>query len=428
MLERGAVEGEIFHRGAVQALAPEEIQVTPRLAALVRKELIRPDQAAVPGEDGFRFRHLLIRDAAYDALPKAVRAELHERFADWLEQRGAELVELDEILGYHLEQAARYKAELGQAGHRAGGASGRAARSSRPPRALAWGRARRCGTARTRPRAYPAVAARRRPRARSRGSALPRPSRSRGDRQNGRGAGTRRPTTSQGRRSLVRRRRSTARGLRPIRTSTSWSDSRARRCRYSSRSAITLGSCTSGRRSVSGSPTSAAGGTTGRRQPSKHAGTPGLPGNPLLDNMAASSQSPAVRCPQTRRWRCSILSFPRVPHPAALLVRAWLLGMLGRFEEASLIEREASNRLRELTGVNWVEWLPAEIAILAGRPRGRRPPPTPVVRSARGARPTLLPIFESHRCWAVSSARSDATTRPSAGHSAGASSTFDRTL
>src|SRR5207247_7140652 len=108
VLERGAVEGEIFHRGAVQALAPDETQVTPRLAALVRKELIRPDRPQLAGEDGFRFRHLLIRDAAYDALPKATRAELHERFASWLEQHGAELVELDEILGYHLEQACRY--------------------------------------------------------------------------------------------------------------------------------------------------------------------------------------------------------------------------------------------------------------------------------------------------------------------------------
>jgi hypothetical protein len=115
VLERGAVEGEVFHRGAVQALAPEETQVTPRLAALVRRELIRPDSAQFAREDGFRFRHLLIRDAAYDALPKATRAELHERFAAWLEQRGEELVELDEILGYHLEQAARYKQQLGQA-------------------------------------------------------------------------------------------------------------------------------------------------------------------------------------------------------------------------------------------------------------------------------------------------------------------------
>ena len=70
MLERGAVEGEIFHRGAVQALAPDEPEVLPRLAALVRHELIRPDRPQFPGEDAFRFRHLLIRDAAYDALPK----------------------------------------------------------------------------------------------------------------------------------------------------------------------------------------------------------------------------------------------------------------------------------------------------------------------------------------------------------------------
>jgi class 3 adenylate cyclase/tetratricopeptide (TPR) repeat protein len=113
VLERGAVEGEIFHRGAVQALAPDETQVTPRLAALVRKALIRSYEPQLAGEDGFRFRHLLIRDAAYDSLPKATRAELHERFAAWLQEHGAELVELDEILGYHLEQACRYRAELG---------------------------------------------------------------------------------------------------------------------------------------------------------------------------------------------------------------------------------------------------------------------------------------------------------------------------
>jgi class 3 adenylate cyclase/tetratricopeptide (TPR) repeat protein len=113
VLERGAVEGEVFHRGAVQALVPDEQQVTARLAALVRRELVRPDRALIEGDDGFRFRHLLIRDVAYEALPKAARAELHERFAGWLEQRGGELVELDEFLGYHLEQAYLYRRELG---------------------------------------------------------------------------------------------------------------------------------------------------------------------------------------------------------------------------------------------------------------------------------------------------------------------------
>ncbi len=113
VLERAAVEGEIFHRGAVQALTPGESQLTTRLTSLVRKELVRPDKAQFPGEDAYRFRHLLIRDAAYDALAKATRAELHERFADWLEEHGRDLVELDELIGYHLEQAYRHRTELG---------------------------------------------------------------------------------------------------------------------------------------------------------------------------------------------------------------------------------------------------------------------------------------------------------------------------
>jgi tetratricopeptide (TPR) repeat protein len=84
------------------------------LAALVRKGLIRPDKAMLPGEEAFRFHHLLLRDAAYNSLSKRRRADLHERLADWLEKHGQRLVELDELLGYHLEQAALYKAELGQ--------------------------------------------------------------------------------------------------------------------------------------------------------------------------------------------------------------------------------------------------------------------------------------------------------------------------
>jgi class 3 adenylate cyclase/tetratricopeptide (TPR) repeat protein len=115
VLERGAVEGEIFHRSAVQTLDPEHAQVTTRLASLVRKEVIRSDKPRFAGEDGFRFRHLLMRDAAYNGLPKTVRADLHERFAEWLDEHGHDLVEADELVGYHLEQAAVYLRELGRA-------------------------------------------------------------------------------------------------------------------------------------------------------------------------------------------------------------------------------------------------------------------------------------------------------------------------
>jgi class 3 adenylate cyclase len=117
LLERGAVEGEVFHRLSVLALATERLApvLESQLDGLVRKELIRPHPATGLGDQAFRFRHLLIRDAAYDGLPKAVRADLHERFARWLGEYGAELPEVDEIAGWHLEQAVRYAAELGRA-------------------------------------------------------------------------------------------------------------------------------------------------------------------------------------------------------------------------------------------------------------------------------------------------------------------------
>ena len=92
---------------------PRRNRSSAQLVALVRRELVRPDRPTLPAEDAYRFRHLLIRDAAYDALPKAARADLHERFADWLEERGTELIERDEIVAYHLEQAYHYRTELG---------------------------------------------------------------------------------------------------------------------------------------------------------------------------------------------------------------------------------------------------------------------------------------------------------------------------
>lgn len=113
LLERGAIEGQSFHRGAVEVMAPNEHDVAARLMTLVRKDLLRPDRPVFAGEEAFTFRHLLIRDAAYDSLPKSERAELHASFAGWLLQHGADLEELDEIAGYHLEQAVRYRAELG---------------------------------------------------------------------------------------------------------------------------------------------------------------------------------------------------------------------------------------------------------------------------------------------------------------------------
>ncbi|HJV29289.1 MAG TPA: AAA family ATPase [Gaiellaceae bacterium] len=136
IIERGSVEGRLFHRGAVAELLPEpdRSDVGVHLITLVRKELIRPDRATLPGDDGFRFSHALIRDAAYEAIPKRQRAVLHERYAEWLASRLGDDAP-DEIVGYHLEEAYRYGTELGTAnpavGDRAAERLAAAARAAR---------------------------------------------------------------------------------------------------------------------------------------------------------------------------------------------------------------------------------------------------------------------------------------------------------
>jgi DNA-binding SARP family transcriptional activator len=112
VLERASVAGRVFWRAAVEALTPgaERAEVSPALMALVRRRLIRAEGSPVPGEDGFRFHHGLIRDVVYAGITESERAVLHESVARLLNGLG---VELDELVGYHLEQAARLHARRG---------------------------------------------------------------------------------------------------------------------------------------------------------------------------------------------------------------------------------------------------------------------------------------------------------------------------
>jgi class 3 adenylate cyclase/tetratricopeptide (TPR) repeat protein len=118
VIQRASVIGRVFALDAVCTLTrgyePEPEIVEAHLQALIRKELIRPEHSRYLGEDGFRFRHHLIRDAAYQSMAKHARADMHERFGDFLEQRdGIPATDHDELVGYHLEQAFRYRLELG---------------------------------------------------------------------------------------------------------------------------------------------------------------------------------------------------------------------------------------------------------------------------------------------------------------------------
>lgn len=121
ILRAAAVEGLVFHRGAVGELhATLDTPIEDGLLALVRRDLIRPDTPDFAGEKAFRFRHGLIRDAAYRSLPKNARADLHERHAAWLERTARDrLREFEEIVGYHLEQAFQYRVALGPLDSRA---------------------------------------------------------------------------------------------------------------------------------------------------------------------------------------------------------------------------------------------------------------------------------------------------------------------
>jgi hypothetical protein len=112
VLEAAAVVGREFWRGAVEHLDPPVApgRVVGELLGLVRSGLVHPDRSLLDGEDAFRFHHVLIRDAAYRAIPKKARVGLHERAADWLAQLPGEN---DELVGHHLEQAYRLGAEVG---------------------------------------------------------------------------------------------------------------------------------------------------------------------------------------------------------------------------------------------------------------------------------------------------------------------------
>jgi len=116
VIERAAVVGEQFHAIDVEALSPtlDSTTVAGRLDALVRHQIIQEDQAVATtptavGSEGYRFRHILMRQAAYDLMTLPVRAELHERYADWLAVAAGERVsELDELIASHLYEAYKY--------------------------------------------------------------------------------------------------------------------------------------------------------------------------------------------------------------------------------------------------------------------------------------------------------------------------------
>ncbi len=115
VLERGAVVGKEFTADDVVALLEPDAAPTAHahLQTLAGRGFVRPR-----GDGAFGFRHVLVQEAVYRSAPKRLRAELHERCADRLDETSPELAELDEFVGYHLEQAYRLRSELGETDRR----------------------------------------------------------------------------------------------------------------------------------------------------------------------------------------------------------------------------------------------------------------------------------------------------------------------
>jgi tetratricopeptide (TPR) repeat protein len=108
LLQEAAVVGKVFWAGEVAAmsgLATHDVQES--LRDLVRRELIRPARlSTIEGEQEFSFWHLLVRDVAYQQIPRAARARKHLAAAEWIARiAGERIADHAEILVHHYEQA-----------------------------------------------------------------------------------------------------------------------------------------------------------------------------------------------------------------------------------------------------------------------------------------------------------------------------------
>ena len=117
VVDPASVIGLVFAQPALEALVDDDVRpdVPVRLASLAAKQIMRLQEADGDAST-YRFEHLMIRDAAYAGLLKRTRVRLHEAFVAWSDNANRasdRATEFEEILGYHLEQAYRYRTELG---------------------------------------------------------------------------------------------------------------------------------------------------------------------------------------------------------------------------------------------------------------------------------------------------------------------------
>ena len=110
-----SVIGETFWLGAVEFLHSNGTDIPAALGVLTGRDIVRPQPTStMAGESEYAFGHALMREVAYQRIPKARRARLHERCGDWIARATGGDDDHVEFVAYHLEQACRLARDVGR--------------------------------------------------------------------------------------------------------------------------------------------------------------------------------------------------------------------------------------------------------------------------------------------------------------------------
>jgi predicted ATPase len=97
-----SIVGRVFWRGALDRIARDPACLAEALAGLERRDLVRRDSISrIEGDEQWSFKHLLIRDVAYDLQPRARRREGHRHSAEFIEESTPEVGEAGAALARH---------------------------------------------------------------------------------------------------------------------------------------------------------------------------------------------------------------------------------------------------------------------------------------------------------------------------------------
>ena len=116
LLQDAAVLGKIVWQGALASMGEvSRFSLEAPLHALERREMLRRERRSTVGADTeYAFRHVLMRDVAYGQIPRAQRAQKHQRAAEWIESVSADRENAPEMLAHHYSSALGYARDVGQ--------------------------------------------------------------------------------------------------------------------------------------------------------------------------------------------------------------------------------------------------------------------------------------------------------------------------